>query len=170
MAPRRSYPASSPISPHCTGCWLRSVTSDCPWFLCAGWTSAPAARRSNDRTIVFTPWRHLAAAWVVGDLTPAVGQDLAQVVEHDHPFAEQAPPLPGVACHGVGGPAVWAVSWRARGWCGHMAHLRHEAANMPAASRRPRRSCRGRTGGEVLAQWWIDGSVLGSWAGGRAAP
>ena len=38
---------------------------------------------------------------------------------------------------------------------------------MPAASHRPRRSCRWRTGGEVLPQWWMDGLL---WGPGRAAP
>ena len=44
---------------------------------------------------------------------PAAGQDLTHVVEHDHPVARQAPPLPGVKGHRVGGVAVRAVSRRA---------------------------------------------------------
>ena len=46
---------------------------------------------------------------------PAPGQDLAQVVEHDHAVAEQAPSLLGVRSHGAGGGTVRAVSRRARG-------------------------------------------------------
>ena len=43
------------------------------------------------------------------------GPDLAQVVEHDHAIAEQAPPLLGVRSHGAGGAPVGAVSPRACG-------------------------------------------------------
>jgi hypothetical protein len=43
------------------------------------------------------------------------GQDLAQVVEHNHPVAEQGPPLLGVKSHGAGGSTVRVVSRRARG-------------------------------------------------------
>ena len=50
-----------------------------------------------------------------GEDHPAAGQDLAQVVEHDHAVAEQAPPLLGVKGHGAGGVTVRAVSRRARG-------------------------------------------------------
>ena len=46
---------------------------------------------------------------------PAAGQDLAQVVEHDHAVAEQAPSLLGVRSHAAGGVTVRAVSRRARG-------------------------------------------------------
>src|SRR5215468_5656753 len=113
MAPRRSYPASSPISPHCTGCWLRSVTSDCPWFLCVGWTSAPAARRSNDRTIVFTPWRHLAAAWVVGDLTRLLGKISPKSSNTITPLQSRLHPCPG--WHAT----VWAAPRSGRPAGGH---------------------------------------------------
>jgi ATP/maltotriose-dependent transcriptional regulator MalT len=46
---------------------------------------------------------------------PAAGQDLAQVVEHDHAVAQQAPPLLRVKDDSAGGAAVRAVSRRARG-------------------------------------------------------
>lgn len=51
-------------------------------------------------------------AWWV---RPPVRQDLAQVVEHDHPVAQQAPPLLGAAGYRMGGVAVRAVRWRAWG-------------------------------------------------------
>ena len=43
------------------------------------------------------------------------GPDLAQVVEHDHAVAEQAPSLLGVRSHGASGAPVGAVSPRACG-------------------------------------------------------
>jgi hypothetical protein len=46
---------------------------------------------------------------------PTVGQELARVVEEDHAVAQEAPPLVGVEGDGVGGVAVGAVSWWARG-------------------------------------------------------
>ena len=80
---------------------------------------------------------------------PAVGQDLAGVVEDDHSVAEQVPALLGVAGDGMGGAAVRAVSGWAWGagvgtWgtsglcgCGHCGlgfqRKRRMAMNAPAA-------------------------------------
>ena len=57
---------------------------------------------------------------------PAAGQDLAQVVEHDHAVAEQAPSLLGVRSHAAGGVTVRAVSGGHAGRWGHIAYLRIE--------------------------------------------
>jgi hypothetical protein len=46
---------------------------------------------------------------------PAAGKDLAQVVEHDHSVAQQAPSLLGVTGDGAGGVAVPVVGRGAQG-------------------------------------------------------
>ena len=56
--------------------------------------------------------RHSVAGRAVRRNYPAVGQDLAGVVEDDHSVTEQAPALLGVAGDGMGGVPVRAVS----GW------------------------------------------------------
>jgi hypothetical protein len=52
---------------------------------------------------------------VVRGKHPAAGKDLAEVVEHDHPVAQQAPSLLGVTGDSTGGVTVSVVSRGALG-------------------------------------------------------
>jgi hypothetical protein len=68
----------------------------------------------------------------VGADHPAVGQQLARVVEDDHSVAEQAPPLFGMGCHRLSGFAVGSVGRRALWpvWAHHVTsrRIRHPPA------------------------------------------